>query len=214
MYVKLIAVTEDAVNTCEQAAATCYDSQPSEDGRIIKSCARAGHLSVWEHMNFTFHIKGISRACLAQLTRHRLASFSVQSQRYVKMNDWKAVIPDTITKSKFLQEADEQIRHSMELYRRMVEAGIPAEDVRYLTPQAITTNLVLTMNARELRHFFSLRCCNRAQWEIRHLADEMLRLCRKEAPILFEAAGPGCVTGNCPESRPCGQPRNKSDWEA
>ena len=96
----------------------------------------------------------------------------------------------------------------------MVEAGIPAEDVRYLTPQAITTNLVLTMNARELRHFFSLRCCNRAQWEIRHLADEMLRLCRKEAPILFETAGPGCVTGNCPESRPCGQPRNKSDWEA
>jgi thymidylate synthase (FAD) len=102
----------------------------------------------------------------------------------------------------------------MDLYQRMVEAGIPAEDVRYLTPQAITTNLVLTMNARELRHFFSLRCCNRAQWEIRHLADEMLRLCRKEAPILFEAAGPGCVTGNCPESRPCGQPRNKSDWEA
>ena len=163
---------------------------------------------------FTFRIEGISRVTLAQLTRHRLASFSVQSQRYVKMNDWKAVIPDTITKSKFLQEADEQIRHSMDLYRRMVEAGIPAEDARYVTPQAITTNLVMTMNARELRHFFSLRCCNRAQWEIRHLADEMLRLCRKEAPILFETAGPGCVTGNCPESRPCGQPRNKSDWEA
>ena len=202
MKVELIAFTPTASGVCCDAA------------RSLQHSLASGHESVLEHAVFTFRIEGISRVTLAQLTRHRLASFSVESQRYVKLDDWKAVIPDTITKSKFLQEADEQIRHSMELYRRMVEAGIPAEDVRYLTPQAITTNLVLTMNARELRHFFSLRCCNRAQWEIRHLADEMLRLCRKEAPILFEAAGPGCVTGNCPESRPCGQPRNKSDWEA
>ena len=96
MYVKLIAVTEDAVNTCEQAAATCYDSQPSEDGRIIRSCARTGHLSVWEHMNFTFRIEGISRACLAQLTRHRLMSFSVRSQRYCKENDFGVVLPPSI----------------------------------------------------------------------------------------------------------------------
>ena len=212
MKVELIAYTPTAAGVCCDAAAICT---ASDNGyRSLQHSLASGHESVLEHAVFTFRVEGISRVTLAQLTRHRLASFSVESQRYVKLDDWKAVIPDTITKSKFLQEADEQIRHSMELYRRMVEAGIPAEDVRYLTPQAITTNLVLTMNARELRHFFSLRCCNRAQWEIRHLADEMLRLCRKEAPILFEAAGPGCVTGNCPESRPCGQPRNKSDWEA
>ena len=212
MKVELIAFTPTASGVCCDAAAVCT---ASDNGyRSLQHSLASGHESVLEHAVFTFRIEGISRVTLAQLTRHRLASFSVQSQRYVKMNDWKAVIPDTITKSKFLQEADEQIRHSMDLYRRMVEAGIPAEDARYVTPQAITTNLVMTMNARELRHFFSLRCCNRAQWEIRHLADEMLRLCRKEAPILFEAAGPGCVTGNCPESRPCGQPRNKSDWEA
>ena len=212
MKVELIAFTPTASSVCCDAAAVCT---ASDNGyRSLQHSLASGHESVLEHAVFTFRIEGISRVTLAQLTRHRLASFSVESQRYVKLDDWKAVIPDTITKSKFLLEADEQIRHSMELYRRMVEAGIPAEDVRYLTPQAITTNLVLTMNARELRHFFSLRCCNRAQWEIRHLADEMLRLCRKEAPILFEAAGPGCVTGNCPESRPCGQPRNKSDWEA
>lgn len=212
MKVELIAFTPTASGVCCEAAAVCTTSDNGY--RSLQHSLASGHESVLEHAVFTFRIEGISRVTLAQLTRHRLASFSVESQRYVKLDDWKAVIPDTITKSKFLQEADEQIRHSMELYRRMVEAGIPAEDVRYLTPQAITTNLVLTMNARELRHFFSLRCCNRAQWEIRHLADEMLRLCRKEAPILFEAAGPGCVTGNCPESRPCGQPRNKSDWEA
>ena len=212
MKVELIAYTPTAAGVCCDAAAICTDS--NNGYRSLQHSLASGHESVLEHAVFTFRIEGISRVTLAQLTRHRLASFSVQSQRYVKMNDWKAVIPDTITKSKFLQEADEQIRHSMDLYRRMVEAGIPAEDARYVTPQAITTNLVMTMNARELRHFFSLRCCNRAQWEIRHLADEMLRLCRKEAPILFETAGPGCVTGNCPESRPCGQPRNKSDWEA
>ena len=212
MKVELITYTPTASGICCDAAAVCTNSKNGY--RSLQHSLASGHESVLEHAVFTFRVEGLSRAALAQLTRHRLASFSVESQRYVKLDDWKAVIPDTITKSKFLQEADEQIRHSMELYRRMVEAGIPAEDVRYLTPQAITTNLVLTMNARELRHFFSLRCCNRAQWEIRHLADEMLRLCRKEAPILFEAAGPGCVTGNCPESRPCGQPRNKSDWEA
>ena len=212
MKVELIAFTPNASGVCCDAAAVCT---ASDNGyRSLQHSLASGHESVLEHAVFTFRIEGISRVTLAQLTRHRLASFSVQSQRYVKMNDWKAVIPDTITKSRFLQEADEQIRHSMDLYQRMMEAGIPAEDARYVTPQAITTNLIMTMNARELRHFFSLRCCNRAQCEIRQLADEMLRLCWKEAPILFETAGPGCVTGNCPESRPCGQPRCKSDWEA
>jgi thymidylate synthase (FAD) len=102
----------------------------------------------------------------------------------------------------------------MELYQKMVDAGVPCEDARYVTPQAITTNLVMTMNARELLHFFSLRTCNRAQWEIRKLADEMLKICKKVAPIIFDNAGPGCVIGKCPEKKPCGYPRNSKDWEA
>ena len=101
----------------------------------------------------------------------------------------------------------------MNLYQRMVDAGIPAEDARYVTPQAVPTTLIMTMNARELLHFFSLRTCNRAQWEVRHLADEMLTICKRLAPRIFGHAGPGCVTGKCPEKKPCGHPRDNSEWE-
>jgi thymidylate synthase (FAD) len=114
----------------------------------------------------------------------------------------------------FSKEAAELMDQCMALYRRMVESDIPCEDARYVTPQAVPTTLLMTMNARELLHFFSLRTCNRAQWEIRALADEMLRICKRNAPALFENAGPGCVTGRCPEKRPCGQPRCKGEWDA
>ena len=100
----------------------------------------------------------------------------------------------------------------MLLYMDLIEAGVPAEDARYITPQAVATDLVMTMNARELLHFFSLRTCNRAQWEIRNLADSMLKICKEIAPYIFNNAGPGCVTGKCPESRPCGHPRTKEEF--
>ena len=210
MKVELMAYTPCASGVCRDAAAVCT---ASDNGyRSLQHSMASGHESVLEHAVFTFRIEGISRVTLAQLTRHRLASFSVQSQRYVKMDDWRAVVPVSIAGSAFAEEADELIRGSMDLYHRMTDAGIPVEDARYITPQAITTNLVLTMNARELRHFFSLRCCNRAQWEIRALADAMLKLCRKEAPTLFEDAGPGCVRGCCPEKKSCGKPRQKGEW--
>ena len=99
------------------------------------------------------------------------------------------------------------------LYQQMVDAGIPCEDARYITPQAVPTELIMTMNARELLHFFSLRTCNRAQREIRILADEMLSMCRKLAPEIFRNAGPGCVTGTCPEKKPCGHPRERAEWD-
>ena len=196
---------------CGAAAAICTDSENYE--RSLHHALESGHTSVLEHANFTFMVEGLSRAAMAQLTRHRLASFDVQSQRYVKMDRWKAVIPNSITKTEFLPEAEECIRGSMDLYQRMVDAGIPCEDARYVSPQAITTNLVMTMNARELLHFFSLRTCNRAQWEIRQLADELLRICKQVAPIIFAKAGPGCVTGSCPEKKPCGHPRSKEEWD-
>lgn len=211
MKVEMIAYTPYASAVCCDAASVCT---ASDNGyRSLRHSLESGHESVLEHAVFTFRITGISRACLAQLTRHRLASFSVQSQRYVRIHGIDLVMPESITNSEFETEAGSLLEDVMNLYQRMVDAGIPAEDARYITPQAVPTTLIMTMNARELRHFFSLRCCNRAQWEIRHLADEMFRLCMDTAPALFEDAGPGCVRGRCPEKRSCGNPRMKGEWE-
>ena len=211
MRVKLISYTPEASGICCDAAAVCTDSQNGY--RSLQHSMESGHESVLEHAVFTFRVEGLSRAALAQLTRHRLVSFSVQSQRYVKLDNPELVIPETIRKSAYAAEAESTMRYVMNLYERMTEDGIPAEDARYVTPQAVPTTLIMTMNARELRHFFSLRCCNRAQWEIRQLADEMLRICRKTAPLLFEDAGPGCVRRRCPEKKSCGQPRQEGEWD-
>ena len=211
MKVTLMEATSFPEEVCGAAAAVCTDSK--NPGSALLHALESGHTSVLEHAVFTFKVEGLSRAALAQLTRHRLASFDVQSQRYVKLDNWKTVIPDTVTKSGFLKEVEASIRHSMALYQHLLDAGVPAEDARYVTPQAVTTNLVMTMNARELLHFFSLRTCNRAQWEIRRLADEMLKICMKIAPGIFRFAGPGCVTGSCPEKKPCGHPREKGEWD-
>lgn len=211
MRVELISHTADPARLCGEAAAVCTNSVKPESS--LRHSVEAGHESVLEHAVFTFRVEGLSRAALAQLTRHRLASFDVQSQRYVRIHGVDLVMPETIRSSDFYVEAGSLMKDVMNLYHRMVDAGIPAEDARYITPQAVPTVLVMTMNARELRHFFSLRCCNRAQWEIRHLADEMLTICRHVAPELFEGAGPGCVTGYCKEKKPCGHPRERGEWD-
>ena len=212
MKVLLMEATAFPAELCGEAAAVCTDSD--KPGSALRHALASGHTSVLEHAVFTFKVEGLSRVALAQLTRHRLASFDVQSQRYVKLNDWKAVIPDSIARSGLLVEADDCIRNRMDIYQRLIDAGVPAEDARYVTPQAITTTLIMTMNARELLHFFSLRTCNRAQWEIRRLADQMLKICRKLVPEIFSHAGPGCVTGSCPEMKPCGHPRDKDEWRS
>jgi thymidylate synthase (FAD) len=211
MRVELISHTADPARLCGEAAAVCTNSVKPESS--LRHSVEAGHESVLEHAVFTFRVEGLSRAALAQLTRHRLASFDVQSQRYVRIHGVDLVMPETIRSSDFYVEAGSLMKDVMNLYQRMVDAGIPAEDARYITPQAVPTVLVMTMNARELRHFFSLRCCNRAQWEIRHLADEMLTICRQVAPELFEGAGPGCVAGYCKEKKPCGHPRERGEWD-
>lgn len=210
MKVELIAYTPTASGVCCDAAAVCTNSKNGY--RSLQHSMASGHESVLEHAVFTFRVKGLSRAALAQLTRHRLANFSVQSQRYVRINGIDLVMPESIRNSDFYEEAGSLLEDVMNLYRRMVDAGIPAEDARYVTPQAVPTSLIMTMNARELRHFFSLRCCNRAQWEIRHLADEMLKLCKQTAPEIFRNAGPGCVSKGCPEKIACGSPRQKGEW--
>ena len=212
MKVELISRTDNAAQLCGEAAAICTNSDKPESALL--HARDSGHTSVLEHAVFTFRVEGLSRAALAQLTRHRLASFDVQSQRYVKLSgDDFLVIPESIQNSPFSQEAQNLMRDTMHLYRRMVDAGLPKEDARYITPQAVTTALIMTMNARELLHFFSLRTCNRAQWEIRELADRMLRICKVVEPEIFGIAGPGCVTGKCPEKKPCGHTREKGEWD-
>lgn len=198
---------------CGQAAAICtgYDGDPV---KALRGALKSGHESVAEHATFTFRVEGVSRALLAQLTRHRIASFAVQSQRYCKVDteaNWY-VIPPSIADlgadavAEYAQQMDTMGRWYREWCHKLGDDR--KEDARFVLPNAAATELYVTLNARELRHFFALRCCNRAQWEIRALADEMLRQCKEVAPVLFADAGPGCVRGRCPEgSRSCGEPR-------
>lgn len=205
MYVELISHTAAPEKLTGEAAAICTMSDRPD--RALAHAMMGGHDSVLEHAVFTFKIVGVSRALLAQLTRHRIASFSVESQRYCDMGEIPCVIPKSIAeRSDILYEWESLITRINTFYRHAVDQGIPKEDARYITPQAACTNLIMTMNARELRHFFSLRCCNRAQWEIRQMAYLMLEECRKAAPVIFDDAGPGCARGRCPEERPCGHP--------
>ncbi|MBN1142548.1 MAG: FAD-dependent thymidylate synthase [Deltaproteobacteria bacterium] len=217
MVVRLLACTPDPEEVVAAAAQLCYSSssieQILEKGRskkeaLLKKILSAGHFSVLEHAAFTFGIEGISRACSHQLVRHRVASFSQQSQRYVSAADrFGAVVPDSIAADVKIKERFESfLRDAFSLYDELLQGGIPAEDARFVLPNAVGTKLVVTMNARELHHFFRLRCCLRAQWEIRAVAKEMLRQARTAAPLLFFNAGPGCVAGECPEgAMSCGR---------
>ena len=146
-----------------------------------------------------------SRTCSHQLVRHRIASYSQQSQRYVTHRDSLDIrVPDTIKADESLSSRFQEMVATMHgFYQEMVDSGIPAEDARFILPNAETTKLVMTMNGRELVHFFGLRCCFRAQWEIREMAKIMLTLARQAAPVIFATAGPGCLSGACPEGMMC-----------
>ena len=169
----------------------------------------AGHTSTLEHASYTFAVDGVSRALTHQLVRHRIASFNQQSQRYVKFTDGLATVkPESVAANEETNAVfDEAIVAAIEAYEKLLAAGVPAEDARYLLPNAAETKIVITMNVRELLHFFSLRCCNRAQWEIREMAHRMLELARPTAPFIFMDAGAPCIRGNCPEGKmTCGNP--------
>lgn len=174
---------------------------------FIRRMVKTGHESPLEHAALTFHLT-CSRACSHQLVRHRIASYSQQSQRYVRMNNLPVIIPDT-----FGDETSPALARFVNLvgsiewnYIQAVKQGIPAEDARYLLPNAVATQVVVSMNFRTLLHFFSERCCSRAQWEIRNLAEQMLTICKELYPCVFENAGPKCKRlGRCPEAKPCGE---------
>lgn len=182
MNVSVLSCTENPLDIVSISAGTCY-GKPTISHKRVETCVFADHLSVIEHATITFKIDGISRACLAQLTRHRLASFCVESQRYNRYNldgdDWY-VTPPSILESSFSDWYCDEMRDSAEAYAEAITIGIKPEDARYLLPEATKTNLVVTMNARNLFHLFDMRLDRSAQWEIRELVAEM----KKQASLI------------------------------
>lgn len=215
MNVTLLEHTPNPEQTVALAARLCYSPvsidtlreklESSDIESFLNKIMSLGHHSVLEHASFTFAIEGISRVTTHQLVRHRIASFSQQSQRYVSHKDqFTSIMPDTIARNLEARQIFAFMSETVhKAYSQLVELGIPAEDARYILPNATETKIIMTMNARELRHFFALRCCQRAQWEIREMATEMLRLARRAAPVIFRDAGPGCVAAPCPEGQFC-----------
>ncbi len=241
MNVKLLAYTPAPERTVACAAKLCYaaadidtvmDGLTDEKaGSFLDMLTEIGHESPIEHASFTFGIEGVSRSLLPQIKLHMLASYSVQSQRYVKESSFEFVVPPEIAampeaRREFLMAMEEDQRHYeklSELLQRKHETEFLAEgldekearrkaekkaieDARFVLPNACATKLICTMNARSLMNFFTHRCCNRAQWEIRELAVEMLKLVREAAPNMFRKAGPPCLRGSCPEGKmSCGK---------
>jgi len=225
MKVALLQYTPDPEMTVALAARLCYspvaidelkDKLSSADIRsFLEKIMSLGHQSVLEHASFTFGIDGISRVTSHQLVRHRIASFSQQSQRYVSHAErFAAVIPPSVSgRPEILERFEEQLTALHRTYADMVAAGVPAEDARYILPNASETKIMVTMNARELLHFFALRCCERAQWEIRAMALDMLKLVKAVAPVIFRDAGPACLTSPCPEgSLTCGRTKEVREF--
>jgi thymidylate synthase (FAD) len=207
LRVRLIAQTQEAEATVAAAIRQCYspigaDQLVKKTGRktqkrLISLVTASGHTSTIEHASFTFAIEGISRACSHQLVRHRIASFSQQSQRYVDLSKEEIayIIPPEISYSKKKREKFHQAMEEIEnTYRDLIRAGVAPEDARFVLPNACETKIVVTMNARSLANFFRLRTCARAQWEIRALAKKMMSLVKEAAPLLFANVGPSCQT--------------------
>ena len=239
--VTLLACTPSPETIVASSAKLCYSPSdistlmegltPEKTASFVEMLAEIGHESPIEHASFTFGIEGVSRSLLAQITRHRIASYSVQSQRYVKEAAFEFVVPQEIekipqAKEEFLRAMAEDQAHYESLTatlkaahkERLLQEGKPEktadrlaekqaiEDARFVLPNACATKMIATFNARSLLNFFAHRCCNRAQWEIREVAEQMLALVKEQAPHLFAHAGPPCLFGPCPEGKmSCGK---------
>jgi len=204
MNVKLIGYTPNpeklpamaAILTHSKIKPETLDKKPrKEQSAVLEQVLKLGHTSVIEHTSFTFAISDVSRSLTHQLVRHRIASYSQQSQRYVNLNEPNYVIPPSIEKNKRTKKAYEETMETIWAhYNKLLDLKIPSEDARYVLPNATCTNIMVTMNARSLLNFFELRCCLHAQWEIRLLANKMLQEVKKVAPLIFKNAGPSCKT--------------------
>lgn len=238
LSVKLLDYTKDAEKIVADAARVCYasdervkglfgeETSKEEDARLIKMLAKMGHFSPFEHAKWTFFIEGVSRALTHQLVRHRVASYSQRSQRYVSFekDEFDYVVPDSIKEAGMSERYHEMMNIVAEFYRELSSGleeklGLGGEDLfqdaRYILPNACETKIVVTMNARELiQVFFKERLCNRAQWEIRNLAKKMLELCYPTAPNIFSFAGPECyVNGRCAQGKKsCGKMKEMQEY--
>ena len=237
MKVKILSHTPNPELVVASAAKLCYSPVGVEEiqeklteeniEKFVSMLASIGHHSPLEHCTFTFAIEGISRACSHQLVRHRIASYSQQSQRYVKMDDFKYIIPEQIEKYKDKKTIFENAMNDIKRYydhlvdileEDYINNGMSKkdankkaiEDARYVLPNACETKIVVTMNVRTLMNFFSHRCCDRSQKEIRDLANEMLKQVKEIAPTIFKKAGEPCLRGKCPEgAMSCGKIKSK-----
>ena len=219
MKVTLITHTPEPEKVVASAAKLCYSSSDIETlmnglttekiEAFIKILTDLGHQSPLEHCSFTFGIEGVSRALTHQLVRHRIASYSQKSQRYVNEDGFKYITPPSIEDDDIMYlEYIKLMKEIQNFYTSAKKRGIPNEDVRFALPNACETKIIVTMNIRTLLHFFTERCCNRAQWEIREMADKMLDICKEVAPNLFANAGASCMRGKCKEGKMCcGNPR-------
>ncbi len=248
MKVKIIAHTEFPEETIAKSAKLCYSrvgvdeisEKLDEDStnKFLNMLMGFSHMSPLEHASFTFAVEGVSRTLTHQLVRHRIASYSQQSQRYVRLNHFEYIVPPQIEKNPkakeiFIRTMEEDQKAYDDLVeilieensKEYIEMGLDKdkarkkvekqsiEDARYIFPNACETKIVFTMNVRTLLHFLSLRCCNRAQWEIRQMATEMLRQLKEISSILFKNAGPGCVYGPCPEGKmTCGKAKEVREF--
>ncbi|MBU7014165.1 MAG: FAD-dependent thymidylate synthase [Theionarchaea archaeon] len=227
MNVELVAHTPDPDRLCAQAALISKWPNPWSEFRTfwndktdlahLTDALEKGHVSVIEHASFTFSLEGISRACSHQLVRHRLASYTQQSQRYVTLESSSFVAPPSIRAHPDAAERFSTSMHeNFRFYRNLLDMGISEEDARFILPNATRTNILVTMNARELLHFFALRCCERTQWELRDVAWKMLSLAKGKAPLIFSKGGPSCVqSGYCPEKDlTCGKTKEMKEKAA
>ncbi len=225
LNVVLLRHTPEPEEVVAMAAKLCYSPANVEELKdkieakdqtaFVEKLATIGHLSPIEHVTFTFGIEGISRACSHQLVRHRVASYSQQSQRYVREESFDYIVPPSIREVPEARQEFEQFMAEAQakytaILKRLEARGLTGEagnqDARYILPNAAETKIVVSMNARELLHFFRVRCCNRAQWEIRAMAERMLDLVKNIAPTIFGKSGPGCLYAACPEGKmTCGK---------
>ena len=225
MRVKLVSHTQDPERICAAAALTSTNKSTFEDRlksfegeeglekarSLIKRIVSCGHETIIEHASFTFSAEDVSRALTHELVRHRIASYTQQSQRYISFDGVDPLSSfkrsEKIDKDEGAKKLfDEALEKCADSYKKMLEKGIPAEDARLALPNAMLNNITITMNARALKNFFRLRCCNRALWEIHELADEMLRQTKAVAPAIFHDSGPACVRGPCTEGKmSCGK---------
>ena len=235
LSVTLLQHTPDPDRAVAIAGRLCYapvsaaelkqDMSDDDVGKLVRILVHSGHHSALEHASFTFAIDGVSRACTHQIVRHRLASYNQQSQRYVTFGPVDSfVVPPSISAN---AEAEAVFLTAMDqaraAYDKLVDIGLGEgrkrenvqEDARFVLPNAAETKIVVTMNVRELRHFFQVRCCRRVQWEINALAWRMRTILRAVSPCLFEGTGPNCLYGVCGEGKmTCGIPYKSEDVDA